>query len=68
MPELDASALVGLLADPHRRRVVAAIELGARHIDEVVAAAGLASTQVEKALGKLIETGLVINGADGGAG
>jgi hypothetical protein len=63
--ELDATALVGLLADPHRRRVVAAVELGARHIDEVAAASGLTSTQVAKALGKLIEAGLVVNDDDG---
>jgi hypothetical protein len=65
MAELDATALVGLLADAHRRRVVAAIELGATHVDDVVAATGLTSTQVAKALGKLVETGLVIKGDDG---
>lgn len=65
MGELDATALVGLLADAHRRRVVAAIELGAVHVDEVVAATGLTSVQVAKALGKLVETGLVVNGAHG---
>jgi hypothetical protein len=65
MGELDATALVGLLADPHRRRVVAAVELGARHVDEVVAASGLTSAQVAKALGKLVETGLVMHDVDG---
>jgi hypothetical protein len=63
--DLDATALVGLLADAHRRRVVAAIELGALHLDEVVAATRLTSPQVAKALGKLVETGLVIHNADG---
>jgi hypothetical protein len=63
--ELDATALVGLLADAHRRRVVASIELGAAHVDAVVSATGLTSTQVAKALGKLVETGLVVSGADG---
>jgi hypothetical protein len=63
--ELDATALVGLLSDPHRRRVVAAIELGARRVDEVVAATALTPAQVAKALGRLIESGLVVNGADG---
>jgi hypothetical protein len=63
--ELDATALVGLLADPHRRRVVAALELGAQHVDEVVAATALTPAQVAKALGRLIESGLVVNGADG---
>ncbi len=65
MAELDATALVGLLADAHRRRVVAAIELGALHVDEVAAATGLTSTQIAKALGKLVEAGLVTSGADG---
>ena len=65
MAELDATALVGLLADAHRRRVVAAVELGAVHVDEIVAATGLTSTQVAKALGKLVETGLVVSGDDG---
>ena len=65
MADLDATALVGLLADAHRRRVVAAIELGAVHVDDVVAAAGLTAVQVAKALGKLVETGLVVNDAGG---
>jgi hypothetical protein len=65
LDDLDATVLVGLLADPHRRRVVAAVELGARHLDEVVAASGLDAVQVAKALGKLVESGLVVNGDDG---
>jgi hypothetical protein len=56
---LDAAALVGLLADRHRRKVVAAIELGSRHVEDIVASTGLNSAQVAKALGKLVETGLV---------
>ena len=65
MAELDATALVGLLADTHRRRVVAAIELGAKHVSAVVATTGLSAPQVAKALGKLVERGLVVNAADG---
>ncbi|MEP7045952.1 MAG: DUF2087 domain-containing protein [Ilumatobacteraceae bacterium] len=65
MAELDSTALVGLLADAHRRRVVAAVELGALHVDEIVSATGLNATQVAKALGKLVDTGLVVNGANG---
>ena len=65
MADLDATALVGLLADGHRRRVVAAVELGARHVDEVIAATALSSTQVAKALGRLVEAGLVVHGEDG---
>jgi hypothetical protein len=65
MAELDATALVGLLADAHRRRVVAAIELGASRVDEVISATGLSTTQVAKALGKLVDTGLVGQSTDG---
>ncbi|HSB88054.1 MAG TPA: DUF2087 domain-containing protein [Ilumatobacteraceae bacterium] len=60
MPDLDAAALVGLLADPQRRRVVAAIELGAHHVDDVERATGLKAAQIAKALGKLVESGLVV--------
>ena len=65
MGELDATALVGLLADAHRRRVVAAIELGARRVDEVIDATALSSTQVAKALGKLVDSGLVGQSSEG---
>lgn len=65
MAELDAASLVGLLADAHRRKVVAAVELGARRVDEVAATTGLSPTQVAKALGKLVETGLIVNDAAG---
>lgn len=65
MAGLDATALVGLLADAHRRRIFAAVELGARHIEEVIAATGLSSTQVAKALGRLVDGGLIVQGDDG---
>ncbi len=65
MTDLDATALVGLLADAHRRRVVAAIELGARHFDNVIASTSLTATQVGKALGRLVESGLVIQSGVG---
>jgi hypothetical protein len=64
MAELDAAALVGLLADDHRRRVVAAIELGAMHLDGVVLATRLTPMQVAKALGRLVEAGLVVATTD----
>ena len=51
MADPDATVLVGLLADAHRRRVVAAV--------------GLNRQQVAKALGKLVESGLIVNSADG---
>jgi len=65
MAELDTTALVGLLANAERRRVVAALELGARNIDEVGAATGLSAVQVAKAMGKLVEAGLVLNSEEG---
>ena len=65
LADLDATALVGLLADGDRRRVVAAIELGAGHLDAIVQATGLDSTRTAKALGRLVESGLVGQAADG---
>jgi hypothetical protein len=51
--------LVGLLAEPERLRVVAALVLGARTRAEVVAATGLSVRQVAGALQKLQAGGLV---------
>lgn len=62
---LDAAAIAGALADPHRRRAFAALELGARTLDDVVAAAGLTSAEAAKALGRLVDIGLVVGGPDG---
>jgi hypothetical protein len=59
--ELDAAAIVGLLADDDRRRVAAALELGATTLDEVVAATGLDAARAAKAAGRLAEAGLVIH-------
>lgn len=55
---LDASALPGLLADPDRMRVLAALALGATR-DELPARAGLAPRQVAAALHRLQSAGLV---------
>jgi hypothetical protein len=63
MMALDAASLVGLLADDHRRRCFAAIELGHGSLDAVAAATGLSSAQAGKALGKLAEAGLVVTAA-----
>ncbi|MEY2445299.1 MAG: hypothetical protein QOE00_1879, partial [Ilumatobacteraceae bacterium] len=60
MADLDARALVGLLADGQRRRVVAAIELGACHVDKIITSTGFTATQVAKAVGRLVESGLVV--------
>lgn len=57
---VSAGALAGALADSSRRSVFAAVQLGAAHVDEVVVAAGLSATQVGKALGKLVDVGMVV--------
>jgi hypothetical protein len=65
LADLDATALVGLLADGDRRRVIAAIELGARRLDEIIAATALDATRTAKALGRLVESGLLGQSAEG---
>lgn len=57
---LDATALVGLLADPDRRAAFAALVLGADSIDEVVARTGLPVPRVTTAVGRLASAGLVV--------
>ncbi|CAN5728112.1 hypothetical protein BH24ACT5_BH24ACT5_09500 [soil metagenome] len=59
-----AATIVGQLADPGRRRVVAAIELGAGVVSEVVAATGMTNVDVSKALGRLLESGVVVTAPD----
>ena len=56
---VDAGTIVGLLADADRRRVFAAIELGAGTLEAAIAATGLPDFRVAKALGKLVDAGLV---------
>jgi hypothetical protein len=59
---VDAGAIVGLLAEPERLRVLAALVLGARAPSEVGAATGLDSRAVGRALQKLQAGGLVDDG------
>lgn len=56
---------MGLLADDDRRRVIAALVLGASDTDGVREAAGLDARAAGKALQRLIDTGLVVRGDDG---
>lgn len=63
--ELDAATIVGLLADDDRRRVFAALELGADTIDRVVRDTGLDPVAVGRAVGRMAEAGLVVH--DGGS-
>lgn len=60
MRPLDAATIVGALAEDDRRRAFAALELGATTLDEVVSATGLTHSEAAKALGRLVEVGLVV--------
>jgi hypothetical protein len=55
----SAGAIAGALADAPRRAAFAAVQLGAETIDAVVAASGLTAAAAGKALGKLVDVGLV---------
>ncbi|MEX5716833.1 DUF2087 domain-containing protein [Geodermatophilus maliterrae] len=56
---MEAARIVGLLADPTRLRVVAALALGAATIEEVADASGLALKDVALAARRLARGGLV---------
>jgi hypothetical protein len=64
-PVPDAAAIVGLLADDARRRVVAALVLGAVTVEEVRAATGLGVREVASGLARLVDAELVVRGDDG---
>ncbi|MEZ5218092.1 MAG: DUF2087 domain-containing protein [Ilumatobacteraceae bacterium] len=55
----DALTLVGLLADPDRRRVFAALVLDAHTLSEIERATGLPAAVVATALGRFATAGLV---------
>jgi hypothetical protein len=56
---VDAATLVGLLADPARLKVVAALALGAGTIEDVARASGLPLQDVASAARRLAHAGLV---------
>src|SRR3954449_917020 len=56
---VDAATIAGLLADPARLKVVAALALGAGTIEEVFAASGLSLKDVALAARRLSRAGLV---------
>jgi DNA-binding transcriptional ArsR family regulator len=56
---IDAGTIVGLLADPTRLKVVAALALGAGTIEEVAEASGLPLKDVALAARRLARAGLV---------
>ena len=57
--------LVGLLAEPDRLRVAAALVLGARTAGDVAAATGLDDRRVENGLRRLRTAGLVVTDGSG---
>ncbi len=61
----EAATVLGLLADPDRLRVVAALALGARTPSDVAAAAQLDVATAGRALGRLTSGGLVEQEGDG---
>jgi hypothetical protein len=56
---MDAATIVGLLADPTRLKVVAALALGAGTIEDVARASGLPLKDVALAARRLARAGLV---------
>jgi hypothetical protein len=64
-PPFSARELVGLLADDDRRRVFAALVLGANDVDTLRRQAGLDARAAGRALQRLIDAGLVVRGDDG---
>jgi hypothetical protein len=64
--QLDAGALVGLLADDDRRAVFAALTLGAAGLDDAARVSGLPVERAARALGRLVDAGLVVEGSNGG--
>ncbi len=61
----SARELIGLLADPDRRAVFAALVLGAGDADAVRRATGLDARSSGRALQRLVDTGLVVRADDG---
>jgi hypothetical protein len=64
-PVPDAGTIAGLLADDDRRRVVAALVLGASTLGEVRAATGLGTRAAAGALARLVAGDLVVRADDG---
>lgn len=62
---LNAGRLAALLAEPDRRRVVAAMILGDVELDDICRTAGLTTREGVDALARLVNAGLVETGSDG---
>ena len=63
---LRVGTIVGALADDDRRRVLAAIELGATRLDEVTTASVPPEHRCAKALGWLVSSHIVVTDPGGG--
>ena len=63
---LRVGTIIGALADDDRRRVLAAIELGATRLDEVTTATALPEHRCAKALGWLVSSHIVVTDPGGG--
>jgi len=63
--ELTSRKLIGLLADPARRQVVAALVLGADGVDEIVSLASIDERDAITALERLTKAGLVEAAGEG---
>jgi hypothetical protein len=61
----EARELVGLLADEDRRRVFAALVLGATDAISIRERSGLETRAAGRALQRLVDAGLVVRGGDG---
>ncbi|WP_447007027.1 DUF2087 domain-containing protein [Saccharothrix isguenensis] len=57
---MTPDSLIGLLAEPERLRVVAALVLGARSTRDITGSTGLDARQVEHSLRRLRSAGLVV--------
>jgi hypothetical protein len=64
-PPFPARELVGLLADEDRRRVFAALVLGASEIEDIRQVSGLGTRAAARGLQRLVDAGLVVRGDDG---
>lgn len=61
----SAGAIVGALADDDRRKVFAALELGATTLEQITDVTGLGSARGGRAVGRLVDVGLVIGDSGG---
>ena len=61
----DAAGIVGHLAHPDRRRVLAALILGSSTADDVKRATGLGTRAVMTSLTRLVDSDLVLHDPDG---